>query len=114
MLTVPEHSSNPSLDRVIAERDAYTAEHARLLHSFGARLRDVREQRGLSQETLARRAAVHRTHIGALEQGQRDPHLSMLLILTDTLALAPSVLLDGLPAPRERKPPTHAKRGQVA
>ncbi|HXB64110.1 MAG TPA: helix-turn-helix transcriptional regulator [Solirubrobacteraceae bacterium] len=89
--------------------DAYTTERTRLLHTFGARLRAAREQQGLSQETLARRADVHRTHIGALEQGHRDPHLSMLLILAEHLALPPAALLDGLPAPRERKPPTHAK-----
>jgi transcriptional regulator with XRE-family HTH domain len=89
--------------------DTYTAERARLLGAFGARLRDERERRGLSQETLARRATVHRTHIGALEQGQRDPHLTMLLILADALEIPPSTLLDDLLVPRERKAPTHSK-----
>jgi transcriptional regulator with XRE-family HTH domain len=92
--------------------DAYTAERARLLRTFGARLRDVREHQGLSQETLARRAAVHRTHIGALEQGHRDPHMTMLLILADALEIPPGTLLDCLSAPRERKPPTHASAGR--
>ena len=98
----------------MAAPDAYMAERARLLRSFGTRLRGVRERRGLSQETLARRAAVHRTHIGALEQGHRDPHMTMLLILASALEIPPGTLLDGSPAPRERKPPTHVKRGLVA
>ncbi len=94
--------------------NAYTVERAHMLSTFGERLRTVREQRGLSQETLATRADVHRTHIGALEQGQRDPHLSMLLILADALIVPPGDLFDGLPVPRERKPATHAKSGWKA
>jgi transcriptional regulator with XRE-family HTH domain len=94
--------------------NAYTVERAHLLGAFGEKLRTVRERRGLSQETLAKRADVHRTHIGALEQGQRDPHLSMLLILADALTLSPGDLFDGLPVPRERKPATHAKDGWKA
>jgi len=86
-----------------------SAERERLLQAFGERLRAARERRGLSQEALAHPANVHRTHIGALEQGQRDPHLSMLLILTDALTVPPGDLFDGLPVPRERKPATHSK-----
>lgn len=91
--------------------DAYTVERSHLLGAFGEKLRTVRERRGLSQETLATRAEVHRTHIGALEQGQRDPHLSMLLILADALTVLPGDLFDGLPVPRERKSATHSKSG---
>jgi transcriptional regulator with XRE-family HTH domain len=90
---------------------AYTAERARLLLAFAEKLRTEREHRDISQETLARIARVHRTHISALEQGQRDPQMSMLLVLADALEVEPGTLLEGLPAPKERKPATHAKRG---
>ncbi len=93
--------------------DAYEVERARLLRAFGVRLRTVREYRNVSQETLAQVAEVHRTHIGALELGKRDPRLSMLLILADALRARPNVLLEGLPVPMERKPPTHSKSGVI-
>ncbi len=95
------------------EHGAYTVEHERLLLAFGEKLRAERDRRNVSQETLAGIANVHRTHLAALERGKRDPHLSMLLILADTLEVTPSALLEGLPVPRERKAPTHFKNGTV-
>jgi transcriptional regulator with XRE-family HTH domain len=83
--------------------DAYTVEHARLLRVFGAKLRAMRERRNVSLETLAEIANVHRTHLGALELGRRDPRMSMLLVLADALEVAPGALLEGLPVPRERR-----------
>ncbi len=97
-----------------AADDAYKAERARLLLAFGKKLRAERERRNLSQEGLAEIANVHRTHLGALEQGQRDPHLTMLLILADGLEVSLSTLLEGLFVPRERNAPTHSKGGRVA
>ena len=65
---------------------------------------------GTSRRKRWRRSLnVHRTHLGALERGRREPHLTMLLILAD--ALDADNLLAGLPVPRERKPPTHWKGG---
>jgi transcriptional regulator with XRE-family HTH domain len=92
--------------------DAYMAERARLLLAFGEKLRAERERRNVSQETLAEIANVHRTHFGALERGQREPHMSMLLILADALKVSPGALLEGLSVPRERKAPTHSKSGR--
>jgi transcriptional regulator with XRE-family HTH domain len=94
--------------------DAYSAERARLLLSFGEKLRAERERRNLSQEALARIVNIHRTHLGALEQGLREPRLAMLLILAGGLGIPPSALLQGLFVPIERKAPTHSKSGRVA
>jgi transcriptional regulator with XRE-family HTH domain len=96
----------------MAEGGAYKAERGRLLLAFGEKLRDEREQRNLSQDALAETANVHRTHIGALELGQREPHLSMLLILADALSVPVGALLAGLFVPRRRKAAKHHKRGQ--
>jgi transcriptional regulator with XRE-family HTH domain len=90
--------------------DPYKAERARLLLAFGEKLRGERERRNLSQEAVARRANVHRTQLGALELGQRDPHVTMLLVLADGLGITPGRLLEGLFVPRERKAATHSKR----
>jgi transcriptional regulator with XRE-family HTH domain len=88
-------------------------ERARLLLAFGEKLRAEREHRNVSQEALAKIADVHRTHLGALELGQREPHLAMLLILAHALEVSPGTLLEGLFVPRERKAPTHSKSGRA-
>jgi transcriptional regulator with XRE-family HTH domain len=93
--------------------DAYNAERTRLLLAFGEKLRAERERRNLSQEALAEIVNVHRTHLGALEQGLREPGLAMLLILAGGLGVQPDTLLKGLFTPRERKAPTHSKGGRV-
>jgi transcriptional regulator with XRE-family HTH domain len=105
-MTVPPQPETPK-----TAGDPYKAERERLLRVFGAKLRAERECRNISQETLAAIVNVHRTHLGALEQGLREPGLAMLLILADGLEVAPSALLDGLFVPRERKAPTHFKSG---
>lgn len=89
--------------------DAYKAERARLLLAFAEKLRAERERRNVSQESLAEIANVHRTHLGALERGLREPHLAMLLILADALRISPAILLEGLFVPTERKAPTHSR-----
>jgi len=43
------------------------------LSRFGKRIAEVRRQRGLTQEALADAANLHRTYIGFIEQGKRDP-----------------------------------------
>ncbi len=39
---------------------------------FGRRLREIRQERGLSQEELAFKAGVHRTYVSSAERGQRN------------------------------------------
>jgi transcriptional regulator with XRE-family HTH domain len=51
---------------------------------FGARLRELREVRGLSQEQLAMRAGLHRTYVSSTERGQRN----VSLVNIERLALA--------------------------
>ena len=39
---------------------------------FGLRLREVREQVGISQEKLAELAGLHRTYVSSVERGKRN------------------------------------------
>ncbi len=39
---------------------------------FGHRLREVRQEQGLSQEELAFKAGLHRTYVSSAERGQRN------------------------------------------
>ncbi len=84
--------------------DAYEAERAELLKSFGKRLKALRAPKFANQEALADAANLHRTHIGFLEQGRREPSLSTLLILSQTLDVSVEKLIEGLAVPEERRP----------
>jgi transcriptional regulator with XRE-family HTH domain len=67
--------------------------------AFGQRLREVRADAGLSQDTLAERAGVHATAIGRMERGGREPRLATILRLARALGVQPGTLLDELDDP---------------
>jgi transcriptional regulator with XRE-family HTH domain len=64
--------------------------------AFARRLRKLRIERGISQARLARRAGLHRTQIGKLELGEREPRLGTLLRLAHGLGVPPETLVIGL------------------
>lgn len=43
------------------------------LRQFGQRIAELRKEKGLTQEQLADIIEVHRTYIGFIEQGKRNP-----------------------------------------
>jgi len=49
---------------------------------------------GISQETLADRANIHRTYIGGIERGERNPTLTMIYRLAEALQVPPHCLLE--------------------
>jgi len=52
-----------------------------ILLSFGKKIRDLRIERGLSQEKLAELANFHRTYISLIERGQRNIGLKNIVTL---------------------------------
>lgn len=64
--------------------------------SFGPNLRHWRTKRGYSQERLAQLADLHRTEIGLLERGEREPKLGIITKLAGALAISPGELFKGL------------------
>jgi XRE family transcriptional regulator, regulator of sulfur utilization len=60
---------------------------------FGSVLRELRQQRGLTQETLAELADLDRTYPGLLERGLRTPTLTVVLRLANALETEPSRLI---------------------
>jgi transcriptional regulator with XRE-family HTH domain len=42
---------------------------------FGKRVRELRDKTGYSQEDLADLAGIHRTYLGGIERGERNPSL---------------------------------------
>jgi transcriptional regulator with XRE-family HTH domain len=47
--------------------------------AFGQRLRELRAERGVSQDTLALATGIHPTAIGRFERGDREPRLTSIL-----------------------------------
>ena len=76
--------------------------HVRL----GSRIRDLRVQRGWSQEDLADVSGLHRTYVGSAERGERNLTVDSLQALAGAFGLTLSGLLKdldkGLKTDRER------------
>jgi transcriptional regulator with XRE-family HTH domain len=60
---------------------------------FAANLRQARQGAGLSQESLADRAGLHRTYVGSVERGERNISIDNIERLAVALGLAASSLL---------------------
>ena len=57
-------------------------------------MRQYRVVLGISQEDLADRAVIHRTYIGGIERGERNPTLTMIHRLAQALGISPTKLLE--------------------
>lgn len=55
------------------------------LQQFGSHVRVLRQSQNLSQEELAEKANMHRTYIGMIERGERNPALLNLIRLAQAL-----------------------------
>jgi transcriptional regulator with XRE-family HTH domain len=53
--------------------------------AYGQAFREVRGERGLSQERLAGLAGLDRTYVSGIERGERNPSLTNMLRLASTL-----------------------------
>lgn len=67
--------------------------HRNILEKFGERLQKVRKSQGISQEELASKLAMHRTYIGMIERGERNPTIRTLYKIAKTLKVPASDLL---------------------
>jgi transcriptional regulator with XRE-family HTH domain len=53
----------------------------------------IREQQGKSQELISGLAGIGRTHLSAIERGQRKPTLETFYKIAEALGVKPSALL---------------------
>ena len=63
---------------------------------FGAAVRQLREELGLSQEAFAALVGIHRTYIGGIERGERNPTLTMIVRIAEALKVPPENLVRGV------------------
>ena len=66
---------------------------ASLEEAFGRVLRELRTERGLSQEALSLACGRHRTYVSLLERGHNSPSLTTVWMLAGALDVAPSELV---------------------
>jgi transcriptional regulator with XRE-family HTH domain len=64
---------------------------------FAKRLRELRLERGLSQEKLAEIAGLHRNYVGVLERSVSSATLDAICKLAAALKVRPADMLDTLP-----------------
>jgi transcriptional regulator with XRE-family HTH domain len=65
------------------------------MKQLGKRLRELRQQRGLSQQDLARIAKLHFMQVGKYERGEVLPAAESLLALARALSVTADYLLTG-------------------
>jgi transcriptional regulator with XRE-family HTH domain len=68
-------------------------ETKQLLKILAANIRQLRMEKGLSQEALAETAGLHRTYVGAIERAERNITLGTLAAFSNALGTTITKLL---------------------
>ena len=82
---------------------------------FGARIKELRAEREITQEELAERVGVFRTYMSRIETGLGNPTLTVIHALADSLGVSVAELFD-VPAtsgPARTRSRATASRGRV-
>lgn len=67
-----------------------------ILKRFGQRVRQLRQERNLTQQQLADISGLHKNYIGMVERGERNPSLINIGILAQSLNIEISNLFSGI------------------
>jgi transcriptional regulator with XRE-family HTH domain len=79
-----------------------------LLKALGRRIRELRTERGYSQEGFADKCGVHRTFMGTIERGESNLSFQNIVKVTAALDVTLSALFAGLEAKAQIASPPHA------
>lgn len=64
-----------------------------ILIAFGEKVRELRKEKGLSQEDLSFKADLHRTYIGMIERAEKNITLINIEKIAKALEVQPDELL---------------------
>jgi len=81
---------------------AQRPDECELVTIFAANVRQQRMALGLSQESLAERAGVHRTYVGMLERGEKNVTIYNIARIAQALGVTAASLLQ---LPGSHRPP---------
>lgn len=76
--------------------EEYSEFDRKVMAEFGAKVRRIREEVGLSQEKLAELTDVHRTYISGIERGRQNISLLTMMKLAQALSVDLEELIVGL------------------
>jgi transcriptional regulator with XRE-family HTH domain len=65
-----------------------------ILIIFGEKVREIRKEKGLSQEELAHKADLHRTYIGMIERAEKNITLINIEKIANALQINISTFLE--------------------
>lgn len=65
-----------------------------ILIKFGKKVRELRKERGLSQEQLSFKAELHRTYIGMIERAEKNITLLNIEKIANALEVSINDLMD--------------------
>jgi transcriptional regulator with XRE-family HTH domain len=60
------------------------------IKQFGQKLREIRKEKGVSQEALAYTTDLHLSQIGRIERGEINTSISFVFLFADTLGVEPA------------------------
>lgn len=55
------------------------------LIALGKAVREVRLERGLTQEKLGHETGIHRNYVGGIERGERSPTVKRIVVISNAL-----------------------------
>jgi transcriptional regulator with XRE-family HTH domain len=64
-----------------------------ILIKFGARIKQLRQEKGLTQEQFAQKCGLHKNYIGMIERGERNPSLINIEVIAKGLELTIAKLM---------------------
>ncbi len=67
-----------------------------MIRQIGQRIRELRKEKGISQEQLGLEAGLHRTYIVSVENGKRNISISALSRIWDGLHITPQTFFDSI------------------
>lgn len=65
-----------------------------LISEFGQRIKQLRNQKSISQEKLSFSTGFHRTYIGMIERGERNISLTNIAVFAKVFEMSVTELLD--------------------